>query len=78
MPSQPVEVRPTELRDARADLTYFKAAVELATKDLAAARRQLLEAHGALADARRLTRLCSWPGLLTQPRAPSRGERVED
>jgi hypothetical protein len=65
MASKPVVVTPAELRHAWADLAHSKADVELAKKELAAAQRELLRAHAALADAQRLTRLCSWPGLLT-------------
>jgi hypothetical protein len=65
-----------ELPDAYADLARLKAAVELAKNDLAAARRKLLQAHAALAYARRLTRLCSWPGLMAvgRRRAPAGAE----
>ena len=72
MATKPVEVGPTELRDAWADVTRFKAAVELAKRDLVSARLQLIEAHAALAEARRLTQVCRGPGLLTRGRGRSR------
>jgi hypothetical protein len=53
-----------QLRDAWADLAGLKAAVDLAKEDLARAQRQLAEAQAALADARHLTRLFAWTGLL--------------
>jgi len=79
MASKPVEVRPTELLDAWADLTYFKAAVELAKKDLVSAQLQLIKAHAALAEARRLTQLCSSAGVADRwARALLPGQGVED
>jgi hypothetical protein len=48
-----------ELRDAWADLAYFQAAVYRAKEDVVCAQLQLVDAHAALADANRLTRLSS-------------------
>jgi hypothetical protein len=64
-----------ELRDAWTDLAHFKAAVDLAKKDLAAAQLQLVEARAALADAMRLTRLSSWLGLLPREQRRARADK---
>jgi hypothetical protein len=48
-----------QLRDAWTDLARLKAAVELAKTDVATARLELAQAHAALADVIRLTRLCA-------------------